>query len=371
MHDRWENLPSRGARSRSLRRRMVCPLFVEELTKAILESGQLTAVDGHYELTGSFSTLAIPATLQDSLMARLDRLVTAKAVAQYAAVIGRQFAYDLLRRSHNWTTPPYSGSWDGWSRRRLCTNAVCHHKRPIPLSMPSFRMLRMQSLLKSTRQHYHQRIAQVLEAQFPETAEAQPELLAHHYTEAGLTSRLSSIGIKLDKEPSSAQPMWKPALTFAKGWSAQDVARDTRGRPARTGLADHLGPCCVPRKAMLRQRWKDLYPSACTFVNSWETHPSFPRPLGAGDVLCMHGPSCRRPRCWVKQLLTLVQQSPGRCHARSGGSGCLGVYVPVHGSARPAPYPLGTGHQHSMTLISHRSLLRSSMGRTLAWPVEA
>src|SRR5262250_3520626 len=73
------------------------PLFVEESTKAILESGQLTAIDGRYELIGSFSTFAIPATLQDSLMARLDRLVTAKAVAQYAAVIGRQCAYELLQ----------------------------------------------------------------------------------------------------------------------------------------------------------------------------------------------------------------------------------------------------------------------------------
>jgi predicted ATPase len=73
------------------------PLFIEELTKAILESGQLKALDDHYELTGSFSTFAIPATLQDSLMARLDRLVTAKAVAQYAAVIGRQFSYELLQ----------------------------------------------------------------------------------------------------------------------------------------------------------------------------------------------------------------------------------------------------------------------------------
>jgi len=73
------------------------PLFVEEMTKAVLESGQLKAVDGHYELTGSLRTLTIPATLQDSLMARLDRLVTAKAVAQYAAVIGRQFSYALLQ----------------------------------------------------------------------------------------------------------------------------------------------------------------------------------------------------------------------------------------------------------------------------------
>jgi predicted ATPase len=74
------------------------PLFVEEMTKAILESGQLTALDGHYELTGSFSTFAIPATLQDSLMARLDRLMTGKVIAQLGATIGRQFSYELLQK---------------------------------------------------------------------------------------------------------------------------------------------------------------------------------------------------------------------------------------------------------------------------------
>jgi len=73
------------------------PLFVEELTKAILESGQLKAVDGHYELIGSFSTFAIPATLQDSLMARLDRLGTVKGITQIGATIGRQFSYELLQ----------------------------------------------------------------------------------------------------------------------------------------------------------------------------------------------------------------------------------------------------------------------------------
>ena len=72
------------------------PLFVEELTKAVLEAGMLQDVDGQYVMTGTLSSFAIPATLHDSLMARLDRLVTAKAVAQYAAVIGRQFSYELL-----------------------------------------------------------------------------------------------------------------------------------------------------------------------------------------------------------------------------------------------------------------------------------
>src|SRR3977135_2054183 len=67
------------------------------MNKAILESGQLKALDGHYELIGSLSTFAIPATLQDSLMARLDRLMTAKVIAHLGATIGRQFSYTLLQ----------------------------------------------------------------------------------------------------------------------------------------------------------------------------------------------------------------------------------------------------------------------------------
>src|SRR5262249_22022263 len=151
-------------------------LFVEELTKAILESGQLTALDGHYELVGSFSTLAIPATLQDSLMARLDRLVTAKAVAQYAAVIGRQFPYDLLQ-----AVSQLDASTLQRELGRLVEAEIVYQRGLPPQSTYIFKHALIQdaayqSLLKSTRQQYHQRIAQVLASQFPETTVAQPEL---------------------------------------------------------------------------------------------------------------------------------------------------------------------------------------------------
>jgi predicted ATPase/class 3 adenylate cyclase len=165
------------------------PLFVEEMTKAILESGQLKALDGHYELTGSFSTFAIPATLQDSLMARLDRLVTAKAVAQYAAVIGRQFAYDLLH-----AVSQLDETMLQHELGRLVEAEIVYPRGVPPRATYTFKHALIQdaayeSLLKSTRQHYHQRIAQVLEEQFPETVEGQPELLAHHCTEAGLIAQ--------------------------------------------------------------------------------------------------------------------------------------------------------------------------------------
>jgi class 3 adenylate cyclase/predicted ATPase len=162
------------------------PLFVEELMKAILESGQLTVRDGHYECTGAFATFTIPATLQDSLMARLDRLVTAKAVAQYAAVIGRQFPYALLQAVSQLDEATLQRELG-----RLVGAEIVYQRGLPPHSTYVFKHALIQdaayaSLLKSTRQHYHQRIAQVLEAQFPETTAAQPELLAYHLTEAGL-----------------------------------------------------------------------------------------------------------------------------------------------------------------------------------------
>jgi class 3 adenylate cyclase/predicted ATPase len=165
------------------------PLYIEELTKSLLESGQLNAVDGHYELTGPLSTFAIPATLHDSLMARLDRLVTAKAVAQYAAVIGRQFSYELLQ-----AVSQLDQAMLQYELGRLVEAEIVYHRGVPPQATYTFKHALIQdaayaSLLKSTRQHYHQRIAQVLAVQFPETAEAQPEILAHHYTEAGLAEQ--------------------------------------------------------------------------------------------------------------------------------------------------------------------------------------
>jgi class 3 adenylate cyclase len=131
------------------------PLFVEELTKAMLESGPLTAIDGHYKLTGAFSTFAIPATLQDSLMARLDRLVMAKAVAQYAAVIGRHFAYAVLS-----TVSQLDEATLQRELGRLVDAEIVYRRGVPPQATYTFKHALIQdaayaSLLKSTRQLYH------------------------------------------------------------------------------------------------------------------------------------------------------------------------------------------------------------------------
>jgi TOMM system kinase/cyclase fusion protein len=165
------------------------PLFVEELTKMVLESGLLQEREERYELTGSLPPLAIPATLHDSLMARLDRLATVKSLAQLGATLGREFSYNLLQAVAPWD--------EGTLQRGLqqLVEAEFLYQQGLPpqatylFKHALIQEAAYQSLLRSTRQRHHQHIAQVLEAQFPELCETQPELLAHHYTEAGLLAQ--------------------------------------------------------------------------------------------------------------------------------------------------------------------------------------
>jgi class 3 adenylate cyclase/tetratricopeptide (TPR) repeat protein len=161
------------------------PLYLEEMTKAVIESDVLTEHNDHYELTGSVASIAIPATLHDSLMARLDRLASAKGVAQLGAVIGRQFSYALLQ-----AITPCDADTLQRELARLTKAELIYQRGQPPHATYLFKHALVQdaayqSLLKSTRQAVHQDIAQVLERQFPETKDTRPELLAHHWTEAG------------------------------------------------------------------------------------------------------------------------------------------------------------------------------------------
>jgi class 3 adenylate cyclase/tetratricopeptide (TPR) repeat protein len=168
------------------------PLFVEELTKMLLESGLLIEHAERYELTGPLPALAIPNTLHDSLTARLDRLSPVKSLAQLAATLGRDFSYALLRAVATWDENTLRGGL-----RQLTEAELLYENGQPPTSTYRFKHALIQdaayqSLLKSTRQQHHQRIAQTLESQFPETVLTQPELLAHHYTKAGLITQAIS-----------------------------------------------------------------------------------------------------------------------------------------------------------------------------------
>jgi class 3 adenylate cyclase/predicted ATPase len=164
------------------------PLFLEELTKTIIESGLLREEDGHYALDGALPPLAIPTTLHDSLMARLDRLAPVREVAQIGAAIGREFSYPLLSAVAQQPDDRLKEALD-----RLVRVELVFRRGEVPEAVYSFKHALVQeaayaSLLRERRRTLHAHIAEALEGAFPEVAETQPELVAHHYATAGLAA---------------------------------------------------------------------------------------------------------------------------------------------------------------------------------------
>jgi predicted ATPase/class 3 adenylate cyclase len=162
------------------------PLFVEELTRMVLESELIRERDGRYELTGPLPTLAIPSTLHDSLMTRLDRLGTAKEVAQMAAIIGREFSYELLQAISPLEETRLTGALNRLVDAELLEESLSPRRVSYRFRHALIRDAAYESLLRSQRRRYHQKIAEVLRDRFPDTVQAQPELLANHLTEAAL-----------------------------------------------------------------------------------------------------------------------------------------------------------------------------------------
>ena len=164
------------------------PLFVEELTKAVLESSPPQGTEGDHEL-GTLLPSAIPSTLQDSLLARLDRLAQAKPVAQIGAVIGREFSLKLLA-----AVADLGGDALEDALKELVGSGLAFRRGSSPETTYAFKHALVQdaayqSLLRSRRQQLHARIADALEREFPGLVDAEPEVLAHHCTQAGLAER--------------------------------------------------------------------------------------------------------------------------------------------------------------------------------------
>lgn len=167
------------------------PLYVEELTKTLIESDILKVGDDQhdtYQLVRPLSDVAIPTTLHGSLLARLDRVPAVRDVAQVGAVLGREFSYELL---NSLSVTSEERLHDGLTK--LVEAEVLYQRGRPPHARYTFKHALVQdaayqSLLRRTRQQYHQRSAQMIETRFPELVQTEPEVVAHHFTEAGCTA---------------------------------------------------------------------------------------------------------------------------------------------------------------------------------------
>jgi class 3 adenylate cyclase/tetratricopeptide (TPR) repeat protein len=165
------------------------PLFVEELTKAVVESGMMTDAGDRYTTASPVTPLAIPASLQASLVARLDRLAPVREVAQIGAALGRQFSHELIGAVARMPSAQLDDAL-----AQLVGAELIYRRGTPPDAEYTFKHALVQdaaydSLLRGRRQQLQARIAAALEEKFPEIVAAQPALLAHHCTEAGLTEQ--------------------------------------------------------------------------------------------------------------------------------------------------------------------------------------
>ena len=162
------------------------PLYVGELASAILSSDALREGEDSFELAGPLGELTIPATLQDSLLARLDKTPTLREVAQLGSVFGREFAFELVKAVGAIDEEVLKEGLD-----RLVEEELLYRRGRMPRSKFMFKHALIQdaayqSLLKKTRHQHHKAIAEMLKRQFPDVGKTQPEILAHHFTEAGM-----------------------------------------------------------------------------------------------------------------------------------------------------------------------------------------
>ena len=193
------------------------PLFIEELTKSVLESGLLREDKDRYELDRALPPFAIPTSLHDSLMARLDRLASVRLVAQIGAAMGREFSYALL---HTVSRLPEDELQTALAR--LVASELVFQRGTPPEAVYTFKHALVQdaahsSLLRSSRQQLHAQIAQALETRSPELMDSQPELFAQHYAEAGLVEKSVVSWGKAGHRSIARAAVGEAAAQFQKG----------------------------------------------------------------------------------------------------------------------------------------------------------
>ena len=246
------------------------PLFVEELTKMVLESGLLRDAGDRYELVGGvLPPLAIPATLHDWLEARLDRLAATKELAQLGAVLGREFGYELLRA--------VSDVDEAELRRALVqlVEAELLYERGVPPdAVYSFKHALIQeaayqSLLRGVRQTWHHRAALALEERFPDEAAAHPERVAQHYTAAGLPEPAVAAWTRAGRRAVERSANQEAVAHLRQGLELLESLPAGPERDRRElALLVALGPALVVTQGHAAQEVRDTYERALALARA-------------------------------------------------------------------------------------------------------
>ncbi len=343
------------------------PLFVEELTKMVVESVESRGFVGSHNRT-PLQSIAIPATQQDSLMARLDRLATVKEVAQLGATLGREFSYELLR-----AVAPANEASLQQALAKLVEAEVLYQRGLPPQARYLFKHALIQdtayqSLLKSKRQQYHRQIAQVLEERFSEIKETQPELLAHHYTEASLIVQAIPYWQQAGQRASERSANVEAINHLTKGLELLKTLPNTPERAQQeTMLQLALSWPLAATKGFAALEVEQAYTRALELCRQLgETPQLYPVLVRLGWLYLAQG-KLQMARGLVEQLLTLAQREQDRDQLLEAHYwlGCVLFFIGEFAPAREhleQGFALDDPQQHHADCLSRVALVLCRLG---------
>ncbi|MES1178087.1 MAG: adenylate/guanylate cyclase domain-containing protein [Myxococcales bacterium] len=247
------------------------PLFLEEVTKAILESGALRHTPNGYEISSALPESAIPATVHDSLMARLDRMGESKAVAQLAATIGREFSHDVLHAVSLMDEATLNVALRHLVESGLIIADDDSGTRVYRFKHALIQETAYQSLLRERRRQYHHRVASVLRDQFTHVADAQPDVVALHHAKANLPELAANFFEKAGSSALEAQAYAESINHFRSALEQLQKLGAGKGRDGRElGALAALGLPLLMTKGYAAAEVEDTYERAlhlCTEVD--------------------------------------------------------------------------------------------------------
>jgi class 3 adenylate cyclase/predicted ATPase len=288
------------------------PFFLEESVRTLVETGVLAGEPSAYRLAQAVPTIQVPATVQAVLAARIDRLPPEeKQLVQAAAVIGTEVPFPLLQAI---AELPEAGLHRGLAH--LQASEFLYETRLFPERAYTFKhaltqQVAYQSLLTSTRQRYHAQLARELEARFPETVETQPELLAHHYTEAGLAAPAVEYWQRAGERSNMRSAYIEAVVHCSKGLEVLKSLPDTAERTRHELLLQTtLGPALIVSKSFGALEVEQAYTRARALCQQLGDTPQlFPVLWGLWQFYLARA-ALRTARELGEQLLSLAQSTP-------------------------------------------------------------
>lgn len=334
------------------------PLFVEELTKMIMESDFLIEKDNDFEVAGTLNALSIPTTLQDSLLARLDRLSSVREVVQVGAVLGREFSFELLQSVLQKKEGNLLESLTKLVDAEILYPIVRGDQTVYQFKHALIQDTAYDSLLKSRRRQLHQGVADVLKAQFPEIAQLQPELLAHHYTEAGQFIAAIPLWLQAGQQANQAHANAEAIAHLEKGLSLLDYIKNEDNRKnCKLDFLLTLGACYIEYEGYTSLKLETVFNQAKAIAQTMEANEKQAYILFSLIVFymlsCQNKPTTELIQYTLKlgatqengSLFTLFGKHLEAFHNLTKGNLQIGnqIYaelIPFYDSANPVPIEL-------------------------------